>query len=94
MVEEVAWAAEGYEAGDDGADDEEAGDSGADEEEAVMRRACGDGEDKEEAGKDGADEEEADDCGDEEEMQTEAEGIVAWHGRRQCVRRRERWPLF
>ena len=35
-----------------------------------MRRACNDGEDKEEAGKD---EEEADDSGDEEEMQTEAD---------------------
>ena len=36
MVEEVAWAAEGYEAGS----------NGADEEEAVMRRAVDNGEDK------------------------------------------------
>ena len=42
----------------------------------------------------GADNNEADDCGDEEDMQTEAEGIVAWHGRKQYVRYRERWPLF
>ena len=44
--------------------------------------------------KTGADNEEVDDCGDEEEMQTEAEGIVAWHERRQCVRHRKGWPLF
>ena len=53
MVEEVAWAAEGYEAGSNGADEEEAEDNGADKEEAVMRRAYDDGRDKEEADKDG-----------------------------------------
>lgn len=42
----------------------------------MRRRACGDGEDKEETGKDGADEE-ADDCGDDEQMKMEAEGILA-----------------
>ena len=52
-----------------------------------MRRACDDGGDKEEAGEDGAEEEEADDDGDVEEAQTEAEGVVAWLGRRRraCV---------
>ena len=40
---------------------------------------------REKAGKDEVDEEEADDCGGDEEIQTEAEGIIAWHGRRQCV---------
>ena len=54
----------------DGNDKEEAGNNGADKEEVVMRRACDNGEDKEEAGKD---KEEVDDCGDEEEMQTEVD---------------------
>ena len=53
MVEEVAWAAEGCEAGSNGADEEEVKENGADEEEAVMRRACDNGEDKEELDKDG-----------------------------------------
>ena len=35
---------------------------------------------REKAGKDGADEEEADNCGDDENMKMEANGIVAWHG--------------
>ncbi len=48
----------------------------------------------EEACRDGAEEEEADDGGDEDEMQTEAKGIVAWHGRRQCVRRHAGWLFF
>ena len=48
----------------------------------------------EEACRDGVEEEEADDDGDEEEMQTEAKGIVAWNGRRQCVRRHAGWPFF
>ena len=49
MVEEVAWPAEVYEAGSNGAGEEEAEDNGADEDEVVMRRACDDGGDKEEA---------------------------------------------
>ena len=43
MEEEVAWAAEGYEAGSNRADEEEVEDNEADEEEAVMRRLCATG---------------------------------------------------
>ena len=45
-----------------------------------MRWLCDGGKDNEEAGKDGADEEEVNDDEEGNEVQTELDDIVTWHG--------------